>query len=185
MIDRRAVLGLSGLMGCVAAGLLLWPHSALGFGPVRLQETRRKTLAALGPASIAERLCGGMLGVLYSVHDQSFETADNDAIAVMAMFGKSSDRVSEISAALSWPNGGVSFKNWGRLVIAQEAEIGRRTHARPRTIAAMEDDIAVETSREFKRGDATVTLRSRWMRRSGATFSRIHLLAAGEASVIA
>ena len=78
----------------------------------------------------------------------------------------------------------MSFKDWGKLVLAQEAEVGRRTGASPRTAAALEDDIAVETSREFKRQDAIVTLRSRWMRRSGATFSRVHLLATGEASVI-
>ena len=185
MLDRRALLALCGLMGGAATvGLLTWPRKALGFGPVTLGQARTAALTDLGPGFLAEELCSGQLGVLYSVRDPGFITADNDAIPVMAMFGKMSDRVSEISASLSWPNGGMSFKDWGKLVLAQEAEVGRRTGASPRTAAALEDDIAVETSREFKRQDAIVTLRSRWMRRSGATFSRVHLLATGEASVI-
>jgi hypothetical protein len=186
MIDRRAILGLSGLAGCAAAvGWLSWPRRAFGFGPVSLGQTKDAALTALGPGFFAQDLCSGMLGVLYNVRDPGFATSDGDAMPVMAMFGTVGDRVTEISASLSWPNGGMPIESWHTLVTAQETEIGRRIGTTGRAAGSLNDDLAAETSREFKTGDATVTLRSRWMRRSGAAFSHIHLLAAGETRVIA
>jgi hypothetical protein len=126
-----------------------------------------------------------MLGVLYSARDPGFATSDGDAMPVMAMFGTAGDRVTEISASLSWPNGGMPIESWHTLVTAQETEIGRRAGTAGRAAGSLNDDLAAETSREFRTGEAVVTLRSRWMRRSGAAFSQIHLLAAGETRVIA
>ncbi len=186
MFDRRALLALSGLAGCaVVAAWMRWPKSALGFGPVSLGQKRADVLTGLGPGFFAQDLCGGMLGVLYNVRDPGFPTSDGDAMPVMAMFGPSGEHVSEISASLSWPNGGMSLGNWHALVIAQEAEIGRRIAASPNVSSTQDDDIAIEMSRVFRANGATVTLRSRWMRRSGAAFSQIHLLAAGQTRVIA
>ena len=185
MIDRRHILALAGGAAIVGvAGVLAWPRPALGFGPVTLRQPRAAALERLGPGALASELCGGVDGTLYSVRDPGFETENNESIPVMAMFGAEDGSVSEISASLSWPNGGISAEDWHKLVTRQEAELLRRIVSANRTASRADDDLALETETTFTHADAIIQLHSRWMRRSGAAFSRLHWIAAGQKSVI-
>ena len=185
MIDRRHILALTGGAGIIGmTGVLAWPRPALGFGPVALRQLRGVALERLGPGALVSELCGGVDGTLYSVRDPGFETANAEAIPVMAMFGAEDGSVSEISASLSWPNGGISAEDWHKLVARQEAELLRRIGSVDRAATRADDDLALETETTFTHADAIVQLRSRWMRRSGAAFSRLHWIAAGQKSVI-
>ncbi len=185
MIDRRHILALTGGAAIVGvAGVFAWPRPALGFGPVTLRQPRAVALERLGPGSLASELCGGVDGTLYSVRDPGFDTENHEAIPVMAMFGAEDGSVSEISASLSWPNGGMTAEDWYKLAGNQEAELSRRIGSVERAASRTDDDLALETETTFTRADAIVQLRSRWMRRSGAAFSRLHWIAAGQKSVI-
>ena len=186
MLDRRHVLACAGGAAIVAtAGILAWPRSALGFGPVSLRQSRAAALQHLGPGALTSKLCGGVDGTLYSVRDPGFVTDAGEAIPAMAMFGTGNGSVSEIQASLSWPNGGMELDDWQKLVTAQERELARRIGASQRSATRSQDALGIEVEHTFVAADAVVQLRSRWMQRSGAAFSRIHWLAAGEKSVIA
>jgi hypothetical protein len=181
-LPRRGALLLAG--GGLAAGVawLAWPSAgAPGFGPLRLGMTRAEALRALGPAALPAPLCGGVEGVLFDWPDPALHPRP---VPAMAMFGIAGARLSEMEASLSHPDGGIGFPEWQALVAAQREEMARRLRAAPQQGAAEEDALGAARHWRFAAAGAEVTLAARWMRRSGAGYTRLHWLAAGQEAVI-
>jgi hypothetical protein len=181
-LPRRGALLLAG--GGLAAGVawLAWPSAAApGFGPLRLGMTREEALRALGPAALPAPLCGGVEGVLFDWPDPALHPRP---VPAMAMFGIAGARLSEMEASLSHPDGGIGFPEWQALVAAQREEMARRLRAAPQQTVAEEDTLGAARHWRFAAAGAEVTLAARWMRRSGAGYTRLHWLAAGQEAVI-
>lgn len=183
-MPRRAALLLAG-GGLAAGGLvawLAWPAAAPGFGPLRLGMRRQEALRALGPAALPVPLCAGVEGVLFDWPDAALSPRP---VPAMAMFGGTGTRLSEMEASLSRPEGGLGFAEWQALVAAQRGELARRLRAAPSAGAAGEDALGASARWRFDAGGGSVTLEARWMRRSGAGYTRLHWLAPGAEAVIA
>jgi hypothetical protein len=179
-IPRRAALLLAG--GGLVAGWLAWPaEAAPGFGPLRLGMGRKEALRALGPAALPVPLCAGVEGVLFDWPDAALSPRP---VPAMAMFGGAETRLSEMEASLSRPEGGLGFVEWQALVTAQREELARRLRAAPQAEAAAENALGAGARWRFSMAGAIVTLDARWMRRSGAGYTRLHWLAAGAEAVI-
>jgi hypothetical protein len=184
-LPRRGALLLAGgglALGGLAA-CLDWPGDpAPGFGPLRLGMTRAEALRALGPAALPVPLCAGVEGVVFDWPDLALSPRP---VPAMAMFGGASTRLSEMEASLSRPEGGLDLAQWQALVAGQREEVARRLRAAPLAEAAEEDALGASQRWRFGTPTASVTLEARWMRRSGAGYTRLHWLAAGEDAVIA
>lgn len=187
MLNRRDMLamgaaGFVGLSGAAAAALW-FSRPALGFGLISLGQSREATLRLLGADALAAELCGGVDGALYEARDGALLGGEDRAIPAMAMFGGEQGAVSEIEASLSWADGGLSIERWRDLVANQTQELTKRTGG-VATLAASEDDLGAAQRADLIRSDGTASLQARWMRRSGAAFTRLHWIAAGQTSVI-
>lgn len=183
VLPRRGALLLAG--GALAAGAawLAWPRAAPpGFGPLRLGMRRAEALRALGPAALPAPLCDGVEGVLFDWPDPALHPRP---VPAMAMFGAAEEHLSEMEASLSHPDGGLGQAAWQALVASQREELARRLSATPQQGPAEEDAMGAGQQWRFATQGAEVTLAARWMRRSGAGFTRLHWLAAGQKAVIA
>jgi hypothetical protein len=176
---RRALL----LGGAGAALWLAWPggDAAAGFGPVRLGMRRVEALRALGPAALPAPLCAGVEGVLYDWTEPALSAR---ALPAMAMFGGREGRVSEMQANLSDAAGGLDRAGWEARVAGQLAALGRHLGQAALPEAAEEDALGLARAWRFGLPGAALVVSTRWMRRSGASFTRLHWLAAGAMGVI-
>jgi hypothetical protein len=178
-VPRRAALVL--LAGGGALGWLAWPAPALGYGPLRLGMGRAAALRALGPGALPAPLCAGVEGVMFDWPDAALCP---HPVPAMAMFGAAGGGVSEMQASLSHPDGGFTAEAWRALVAGQAAELGRRCGTAPLAGPEEADMLGAARQWRFRHRSGEVTLAARWMRRSGASFSRLHWLAAGVPAVI-
>ncbi|EHL99448.1 hypothetical protein HMPREF9946_03210 [Acetobacteraceae bacterium AT-5844] len=175
---RLALLAVGG------AALAWWASPAKarrGFGPVHLGMPRQEALRVLGPAALPAPLCSGVEGVLYDWPDAALSTR---LVPVMAMFGGAAGGVSEMQASLSHAKGGLSEAEWQALAARQLAVMRRRLEREAVEETSEPDALGASRIWRFDHPQATVTLASRWMRRSGASFTRLHWLATGQRGVI-
>ncbi|RKK01629.1 hypothetical protein EBE87_05395 [Pseudoroseomonas wenyumeiae] len=181
-LPRRGALLLAGGVLAAGASWLAWPRAAApGFGPLHLGMTRAEALRALGPAALPAPLCGGVEGVLFDWPDPALHPRP---VPAMAMFAATEARLSEMEASLSHPDGGLGLAEWQAMVAAQREEMARRLGTTPQPGPAEEDAMGAARHWRFAAAGAEVTLASRWMRRSGAGYTRLHWLAAGQEAVI-
>ena len=82
------------------------------------------------------------------------------------------------------PEGGLDRAAWQALVDGQLATLRDRLGLPPEPGAAEEDAMGFARIWRFRPDGAEVALSARWMRRSGAGFTRLHWLAAGATGVI-
>ena len=187
---RRAILLAGGGGLALPAAAVLLPggaRPALGYGPLSLGMPRTAALRALGPGAVAAPLCGGAEGVLFACEDAALAPVPGRPVPAMAMFA--ADAVSEMEASLSDNAGGRDEAAWRGLVDAQLAELRRRAGVDP--VAAGGDEgspdasgLGVSRAWVLAQPKGTLRVRARWMRRSGACFTRLHWLAVGAPSVI-
>jgi hypothetical protein len=168
-------------LGLAALGLAPAARAAPGFGPLRLGMPQAAALRALGPAALPAALCEGVEGVLFDWPDTGLSAAP---VPAMAMFGGPGAAVSEIQANLSRPEGGLDEAAWRALVDGQLATLRGRLGVAPEASPVEEDAMGQAAIWRFRADGAEVALSARWMRRSGAGFTRLHWLAAGARGVI-
>ncbi len=138
-------------------------------------------MSALGPNALAAPLCAGVEGVLYDWPDAALSER---SIPAMAMFGAESGDVSEMQANLTRAEGGLTEEEWRGLVARQVSVLCRRLWHEPVAGDEEQDTIGAGQSWRYDLSDASLTLSARWIRRSGAGFTRLHWLAAGAQEVI-
>jgi hypothetical protein len=182
---RRLLLaGGAAALGVAALGLAPSARAAPGFGPLRLGMPQEAALRALGPAALPAALCEGVQGVLFDWPDTGLSASP---VPAMAMFGGrpgAPATVSEIQANLSRPEGGLDRAAWQALVEAQLGMLRDRLGLPPEPGVVEEDAMGTARIWRFRPDGAEVALAARWMRRSGAGFTRLHWLAAGAKGVI-
>lgn len=185
-LRRRGLLAAGAVLpvGLAAAAWLARPAAGLGYGPLALGMPRERALAALGPGALPVPLCSGVEGVGFDWPDPALETAPGRPVPVMAMFGGPAESVSELEVALSRPGGGLDAAAWEALSRAEAAELRRRSGPAEAEETREEDALGLGYRLRLRRAEGTATLHARWMRRSGAGFSRLRWVAAGVRPVI-
>ncbi|WGF86638.1 hypothetical protein [Marinivivus vitaminiproducens] len=183
---RRAGLAVCAVVPTVAL-VTGWPwrsRPAFGYGPLRIGMSRPEAMAALGSGARPSPLCSGVEGVLFEWPDEALAIAEGRPVPVMAMLGGAGGAVSEIDVSLSRAQGGYGEGDWRALLVAETAEACRLAGLGPANERRDADAVATSVTLRFVRDEGTLALHARWMRRSGACFTRLHWLGRGTQSVI-
>jgi hypothetical protein len=179
-LSRRSALLLAG-GGLACASLGRPAQGASGFGPLRLGMTRVAALRALGAAALPVPLCAGLEGVMFDWPDPVLSPRP---VPGMAMFGMVGGRIGEMEASLSRPEGGLDEAGWRAAAVALRQEWQRRLGLEPVSVAESGDAMGALLQWRFDAPDAALSVAARWMRRSGASYTRLHWLAAGQEAAI-